>query len=104
MRYVPLPPPAEGLPECGVLQNLERALGAVLDRGDQVAGFAVLDLQRDPADVAADERATLPQRLADGQAEALLRGLLDHDVGERLERVDLDRPDVVEVVEDVDVG
>ena len=38
-----------------------------------------------------------------GEPEALARGLLDHDVGQRLERVDLDRADVVEVVEDVDV-
>ena len=39
----------------------------------------------------------------DRQPEALARRLLDHDVRERLERVDLDRADVGEVVEDVDV-
>ncbi len=57
-----------------------------------------------PAHVAADERPRLPQRLGDGQAEALAGGLLDHHVGLRLERVDLDRAHVVQVVEDVDVG
>ena len=45
----------------------------------------------------------LPDRLGDGQAEALARGLLHDHVGVGLERVDLDRADVVEVVEDVDV-
>src|SRR3954466_4464147 len=95
---------SESLPERGVVQNLQRALGTVLDRGHEIARLAVLDLERDAADVAADEGPPLPQRLRHRQAEALARGLLDHDVGERLERVDLDRTDVVEVVEDVDVG
>ncbi len=72
-----------------------------LDAGDEEAGDAVLDLQRDAADVAADERARLPDRLGDRQPEALAGGLLDQHVGVRLERVDLDRADVVEVVEDV---
>jgi hypothetical protein len=47
----------------------------------------------------------LPFQIASltGQAEALARRLLDDDVGVRLEGVDLDRADVVEVVEDVDV-
>ena len=52
----------------------------------------------------ADDRPRLPDRLRDGQPEALARRFLDHHVGVRLERVDLDRADVVEVAEDVDVG
>src|SRR3954451_19012831 len=95
---------AELLAESGVLEDLERMPSAVLGGGDEVAGLPVRHLERDPADVAADERPRLPQRLADGQPEALARRLLDHDVGVRLEGVDLDRADVVEVVEDVDVG
>ncbi len=77
---------------------------ACLGRGDEEAALAVLDLQRDAADVAADRRPSLPQRLGHRQPEALADRLLDRDVGLRLEGVDLDRPDVVEVVEDLDVG
>ena len=46
----------------------------------------------------------LPDRLRDRQPEALAGRLLDQHVGVRLEGVDLDRADVVEVVEDVHVG
>src|SRR5215218_3613872 len=85
---------SKSLPERGVVQNVQRALGAVLHRRDEVTRLAVLDLERDAADVAADERAPLPERLGHGQAEALARGLLDHDVRKGLERVHLDRADV----------
>ncbi len=102
-RTCSLPSPPERLAERRVAQDVERARRALLDGVDEVARLAVGDLQRDAADVAADERPALPQRLGDGQAEALARRLLDHDLGERLEGVDLDRADVVEVVEDVDV-
>ena len=80
-----------------------RALGGLLGRVHQEAGLAVLDLERDAADVAGDRRAALPERLGDGQAEALADRLLQHHVGLGLEGVDLDRADVVEVVEDLDV-
>ena len=69
----------------------------------RIAGDPVLDLQRDPADVAADRGPPLPQRLGDRQAESLADRLLHADVGLGLEGVDLDRADVVEVVEDLDV-
>ena len=103
MRTCSLPRRPSALPSAGSSMMSSARAGALLDGRDEVAGDAVLDLQRDPADVAADERPALPQRLGHGQAEALARRLLDHDVGERLERVDLDRADVGEVVEDVDV-
>ena len=93
----------EPLAEVGLAQDAQRALGALLGRGDEEAGLAVLHLERDAADVAADERAALPERLRHRQAEALARGLLDHHVGLRLEGVHLDRADAVQVVEDVDV-
>ena len=48
--------PAERLAERRVVEDVQRARRALLDGVDEVAGLAVLDLQRDPADVAADER------------------------------------------------
>ena len=101
--HVLLAAPAQRLAERGVAQHAQGPLGALLDARHQIAGDPVLDLQRYAAHVAADERPRLPDRLRDRQPEALARGLLDEHVGVGLERVDLDRPDVVEVVEDVDV-
>ena len=77
LAHVLLAAAPERLAERGVLEDVERALGALLDVVDEVAGDAVLHLQRDAADVAADERPALPDRLADRQAEALARRLLD---------------------------
>src|SRR5258708_680971 len=95
---------AEALAELGVGEDLEAAL-RTLGRGvDQVAADAILDLQGDSADVAGDRRAPLPERLGHRQPKALADRLLQADVGLRLEGVDLDRADVVEVVEDLDVG
>src|SRR5690349_12710627 len=94
----------QALPELGLTEDLERALRALLGRGHEEAGLAVLHLQRNAADVSADERTRLPERLRDGEAEALAGGLLNHDVRLRLEGVHLDRADVVQVVEDLDVG
>src|SRR6185437_17026451 len=62
---------AERLAEPGVVEDLEAALGALLGGVDEEAGDAVLDLQRDAADVAADRRPPLPERLGDGQPEPL---------------------------------
>src|SRR3954447_14973246 len=93
----------ELLAEVRLAQDLERAIGALLGRADEVAGGAVLHLKRDAADVSADEGARLPERLGHGEAEALARGLLDHHLCLRLERVHLDRAYVVEVVQDLDV-
>ena len=77
---------------------------AAAGRVDEEAGDAVVDLQGDPADVAADHRPALPLGLGDGEPEALADRLLHADVGLGLKGVDLDRADVVEVVEDLDVG
>ena len=88
----------------GVGHDLQAALGALGGRADQVPGHAVLDLQRDAADVAADDRPALPEALGHGEPEPLARGLLQDHVGVALERVDLHRADVVEVGEDEHVG
>src|SRR3954454_8262850 len=95
---------AEPAAELGVLEDRGGALGGFVRGRDQVAVLAVDDLQRDATHVAADRRAPLPERLGDGQPEALPDRLLHDHVGLRLEGVHLDRPDVVQVVEDLDVG
>ena len=56
-----------------------------------------------PPTLPADRRPRLPERLADRQAEALPDRLLEHGRRVHLERVHLDRADVVQVREDVDV-
>ena len=94
---------AEALAQLGIGEHLGAAQRALLAGVDQEPGLAVLDLERNAADVAGDRRASLPECLGDGQAEALADRLLQDDVGLRLEGVDLDRSDVVEVVEDLDV-
>src|SRR4051812_2658740 len=71
----------ELLAEVGLAQDPQCAVGALLGRRHEVAGRPVLHLQRDAADVAADERARLPERLRDGQAEALTSRLLDQHLG-----------------------
>src|SRR3954447_17840884 len=101
--HVLLAAAAEGLAQGGVAKDVERSGGTGINTVDEIPGDPVLDLERYPADVAADELTSLPDRLGHRQAEALARRLLDDDVRLRLERVDLDRADVVEVVEDVDV-
>ena len=57
-----------------------------------------------PPDAARHGRPRLPERLGDGQPEALADRLLEHRRRVHLERVDLDRADVVQVREDEDVG
>ena len=103
VRTYSLPARPEPLAQLGVAEDLDARLGGLLGRVDQVAGLAVLDLERDAAHVAGDRGPRLPERLGDRQAESLADRLLQHHVGLRLERVDLDRADVVEVVEDLDV-
>src|SRR4051794_41568627 len=87
LAHVLLPCAPQLLAEVGVAQELECALGALLGGRHEVAGRAVLHLERDAPYVAADEGARLPERLGDGQPEALTGRFLDHDVGLRLERV-----------------
>src|SRR5688572_28116638 len=89
--------------QIGVAQDLEAALAALLGRRDEEPGLAVHDLKRDASDVAADGRAALPQRLRDGKAEALASGLLNAHARLGLKAFHLDRTDVVEVREDLDV-
>ena len=91
-------------PLARVVQDLEAGLGAGLGRVDEPARLPVHDLGADPTHVAGHRRAPLPERLAHREPEALLDRLLDHGLGVHLERVHLDRADVVEVREDVDVG
>src|SRR5690349_3609305 len=62
---------AERLAQPRVLEDLEAAFRALLGGIDKEAGDAVFDLQRNAADVAADRRPPLPQRLGHGQPEAL---------------------------------
>src|SRR3954453_13825884 len=101
--HVLLATPPEVLGQCRIAEDAQRAVRALLDRGDQIAGLSVVHLERDASDPATDERPGLPDGLADREPEALARRLLDDHVGVGLEGVDLDRADVVEVVEDVDV-
>src|SRR5919109_3391892 len=95
---------AESLSELGIVEDLEAALWGFLSGADQESRHAVLDLEWDPADVPGDCRPALPERFRDRQPESLACRLLHHDVRLRLECVYLDRPDVVQVVEDLDVG
>ena len=77
---------------------------ALLDRVDQVAVEAVADLELDPAGAPTDHGPSLPEPLAHGEAEALPQRLLEHHVGDPLERVDLHRTDLVQVRQQVDVA
>src|SRR4051812_23232529 len=92
------------LAESWILEDLEGTRGCLLRRIDEEATLSILDLQRNPPYIAADRRACLPKCLRDGQPEALASRLLQDHVGLRLERIDLDRADVVEVIQDLDVG
>src|SRR5690349_21793296 len=54
-----------------IAHQLQHALAAFLDAVDQIAGLAVLDLQWDASDIAANDWLALPQPFGDGQAESL---------------------------------
>src|SRR3954454_15997167 len=95
--------PPEPPAELGVLEDLRAALGCLVGRVDQVAVLAIDDLQRNAADVPGDRRSAFPEGLRHRQPEALADRLLQDDVGLGLKRVHLDCPDVVQVVEDLDV-
>src|ERR1017187_1512756 len=81
---------AHALRAVGVVQQPADALA----EGSQVAGVyeeagaSVLDLVSDAADPRRNDRAPLPHRLRDGEAEALRQALLRDDVGAPLEGVD----------------
>src|SRR5262249_58761781 len=77
---------------------------AVFDGVDEVAIESVTHLQHDATGASAHDRPTLPEPLAHREPEALPDRLLDHDVGDALERVDLHVADLMEVRERVDVG
>src|SRR5207302_2468957 len=55
---------------------------------DQDAASLMLDLVFDPADTTRDDRASLPHRLGDGQAESLRKAFLNHNVGAALKGID----------------
>ena len=86
-----------------IAEDLDARFGALFRRIDEPARFAVLDLRDDSPDAPGDGRPRLPERLRDGQAEALLDRFLHHRRRVDLEGVDLHGADVVEVGEDVDV-
>src|SRR5437764_4297455 len=67
---------AERLAQRRVPEDLQRPLRRLLDGGDEVAGLAVGDLQRDAADVAGDHRPGLPDGLGDCEPEALAGSML----------------------------
>src|SRR5690348_1978663 len=87
-----------------IAHQFQHALGALFDARHQIARLAILNLQRNAADIAADDWAALPQPLRDGQAEALAERLLQHDRRHALEGVHLDIADAVHVREQVDIG
>ena len=67
---------AERVGADGIGEQVDGALRALLDRVDEVAVVAVADLQLDAAGAPADDRPSLPERLAHGEAEALAQRLL----------------------------
>src|SRR5438105_5812964 len=72
-------------------------VGHVLAKGDKIKGVnetardAVLDLIRDAAHAARDDRTSLPHGLRHGEAEALGQALLHDDMRVALQRVHHDR-------------
>src|SRR5207248_7584525 len=65
--HVLLARPSQALPELRLAQDAQSPLGAFLRRSHKEPGGPVLDLKRNAAHVAADERPRLPERLRDGQ-------------------------------------
>src|SRR5439155_14344160 len=62
LPHVLLTRAGEAAAELGLAQDLLDALRALVRRGDQVSRLPVVDLQRDPADIASDHWTNLPQR------------------------------------------
>src|SRR3954467_14509872 len=85
LAYVLLAGTPELLAELGLAKYLEGAVRALLGGRDQVTGLAALPLRGDAPHVPPEEGPPLPQRLRDGESEALARELLDHSLGLRLE-------------------
>src|SRR6266511_6416956 len=86
-----------------VAEDLLDGLRRLAGRVDEPARLTVLDLDDDPAHPTRHRRPRLPEPLGHRQPEALADRLLEHRRRGDLEGVDLDRADVVEVREDVDV-
>src|SRR5438445_3206656 len=86
-----------------VPQEIGRAFRRVFDAVDEVAVLSVVDLHGDAAAASAYDRPTLPESFAHGQPEAFAQRLLHHDVGGALKRVDLYRPDLLDVRQEVDI-
>src|SRR5438270_11928602 len=73
------------------VQQVAQAEGRALHRAHDVPRDVVHDLLGQPADEATDHRLALPHRLGGTQAERLAHGLLQHDGGRALQRIDLQR-------------
>ncbi len=86
-----------------VVEEFEGPAGAFVDGVDEVAAFAVLELEGDAAGASGDHGCPFPERFGDDEPESLTDGFLDHDLGEALEGVDLDVADAGEVGEEVNV-
>ena len=61
---------SHALRHLGVLEQVDYPVSTLLDSINQVAGFAIDDLQRDTANVASNYRTPLPQSLRNYQPEA----------------------------------
>src|SRR5713101_3164713 len=88
---------AERVGAHGISEEIHRALRTLLDGVDEIAVESVADLQLDAAGPTSHDGATLPERFAHGQAEPFAQRLLQHDVGNALERIDLHRTDLVQI-------
>src|SRR5579859_2985858 len=87
-----------------IAQNLAHAYRALLRALNQITGDAVLDLQRDAADIAADYGPLFPKPFRNGEPEALAQGFLQDDAGVALEGVDLKITDAIEVRKQMNIG
>src|SRR6266511_3875744 len=76
----------------------------LLDRVDEIAVEPIAYLELDAAGAPADDGTCLPESLADRQPEPFTDRLLHHDRRDALERVDLHRPDLVQVRQEEDVA
>src|SRR5215467_1318125 len=70
------------------LQELNDPLGRLLHCINQKTVLSVADLAPDAGDVSANHSGSLPHRFSDSKAEAFSDGLLQHDGGFSLQRVD----------------
>src|SRR5262245_20080952 len=84
-----------------VLEKEEASIGAATGVRHQEAGFAINDLERDSANLATNYGLAFPECFGYDQAEAFSGRLLDHDVGESLERIDFPVVNPIEIAKNV---